>query len=83
MEPRCNHLGNALLPLLVPDRERASMEPRCNHLGNAERGGGAELVGGASMEPRCNHLGNEPAEAQPEAKAPPQWSPGVITWETR
>ncbi len=36
------------------------------------------------MEPRCNHLGNACERACSIQSLPsPQWSPGVITWETR
>ncbi len=59
------------------------MEPRCNHLGNrAQRL--AECPGNrrASMEPRCNHLGNSFCEREFAPPTTPQWSPGVITWET-
>ncbi len=34
------------------------------------------------MEPRCNHLGNPFSAATMKDQTPPQWSPGVITWET-
>ncbi len=34
------------------------------------------------MEPRCNHLGNPLSSFTRAPKARPQWSPGVITWET-
>ncbi len=60
------------------------MEPRCNHLGN--RGLGLRrllLVLVASMEPRCNHLGNLGVPRLVSVYQEwPQWSPGVITWET-
>ncbi|SRR5581483_12077628 len=35
------------------------------------------------MEPRCNHLGNSRGDAVYHGcTSEPQWSPGVITWET-
>ncbi len=34
------------------------------------------------MEPRCNHLGNYVKSADASPLHEPQWSPGVITWET-
>ena len=34
------------------------------------------------MEPRCNHLGNGVTPVSSRTQLPPQWSPGVITWET-
>ncbi len=34
------------------------------------------------MEPRCNHLGNLAEQAYFTIRKKPQWSPGVITWET-
>src|SRR5581483_4999984 len=36
----------------------------------------------ASMEPRCNHLGNLVRVGHHVRARRPQWSPGVITWET-
>ncbi len=68
---------------LEPRGSRASMEPRCNHLGNAGKPGAGDDVAAASMEPRCNHLGNYAESADPQTFMRPQWSPGVITWETR
>ncbi len=58
------------------------MEPRCNHLGNTHTP--SEIGGhiGASMEPRCNHLGNRGDLVTVDVEFQPQWSPGVITWET-
>ncbi len=82
MEPRCNHLGNRSAPTPRKRPIRASMEPRCNHLGNRPAYV-YDLRGHiASMEPRCNHLGNTAAIGNVPEFEQPQWSPGVITWET-
>ncbi len=58
------------------------MEPRCNHLGNQDPIRPVVEPVQASMEPRCNHLGNVDCASPDVPPEVPQWSPGVITWET-